>query len=97
MTSAYSYETRKSYNSWDDLVKAEASGYTVVSILRELKSQKPFARVMGIYGTQKEAKKEANLLRRRWNHIIAKQSSTELLRVTVEPIWHNIRPSKRDD
>jgi hypothetical protein len=61
---AYSDTTNTAYDSWDDLVAAEANGYTMTAIISNGKKTWPY--VHGPFATQEDARKEARRMRRKF-------------------------------
>lgn len=87
---AHSSTTDRTYDSWDDLVAAEANGYVVVVLLRESHTQlkRIYARVVGPYTDQKRARNKASTLRKKYRrHAKVETHLPELLGVYVEPAW----------
>ncbi len=91
----HSTTTGRMYDSWEELVADEANGFAVVSILQRVSAKgktQTFARTTGPFRTQEQAKREAAKLRRQWKKLIEAVSpaTTELLAVTVEPLWSKL-------
>lgn len=89
---AYSVDTNTTYESWDDLIKAEADGYVIVAVFeRTLKSGdlQSVARVHGRYHTDKKARSAAAYRRKWWKKQLREPGyeNVRLLGVHVEPIW----------
>lgn len=99
-TPIISAATGVTYPDRDAYYAAEANGYCVVSILEQTSraSGKPmtFARVLGPFGTQKEAQNNAARLRRRFKATLSNPNlnpqGTRLIRVTLEPILKELNP-----
>jgi hypothetical protein len=94
---AYSPDTGTRYDSWDDLVAAEANGWAVVIMMREtsLKSGRAryYSRAVGPFAVKRLAQNKASSLRARWRRETRERllpSNRELLSVNVEPLWNEI-------
>lgn len=90
----YSPKTGTWYDSWDDLVEAEANGWTVVVMLREtsLRSgrHRYYSRAVGPFADKRLAQNKARSLRARWRRETRQNllpDNRELLSVNVEPLW----------
>lgn len=89
---AYSARTDTTYESWDDLIEAEADGYVVVSVFERTSKSgrtRPIARVLGRYTTRERAQTVAAYRRRGWNKLLREPGyeNVRLLGVLIEPIW----------
>lgn len=96
-TTAYSPDTGTRYESWDDLVNAEANGWTVIVMLREtsLRSgrHRYYSRAVGPFAAKRLALNKASSLRARWRREKRQNllpDNRELLSVNVEPLWKEL-------
>ncbi|MFF1880242.1 hypothetical protein ACFVVC_02070 [Pseudarthrobacter sp. NPDC058196] len=97
---AYSTQAGRTYDSWEDLVAEEATGYGVVVMMQaeSLKSGKTqtYSRLIGPFADQKKARNKAAAVRRAWKHTKDRDPRIQLLSVAVEPIWPDLRFGTRD-
>lgn len=97
---AYSTQTERTYDSWEDLVSEEANGYGVVVMMQaeSLKSGRTqaYSRLIGPFDDQKTARNKAAAVRRAWKLNKNHNPRIQLLGVSVEPIWPDLRFSTRD-
>lgn len=97
---AYSTQTERTYDSWEDLVAEEANGYGVVVMMQaeSLKSGRPqtYSRLIGPFTDQKKARNKAAAVRRAWKRAKDRDPRIQLLGVSVEPIWPDLRFGTRD-
>jgi hypothetical protein len=96
-TTAYSPDADTRYDSWDDLVDAEANGWAVVVMMREtsLRSGRDryYSRAVGPFADKRLALNKASSLRARWRretHQNLLPDNRELLSVNVEPLWKEL-------
>lgn len=64
ITKAYSTRTGKTYETWDELIAAEAEGHVVVAIITSGKKQWPA--VFGVFKDRRDAVNKRARLRREW-------------------------------
>jgi len=83
---AYSPTTDTHYDSWDDLVAAEANGYVVTAVLRRGKQTWTWS--VGPFDARRLAVNAKRRLRTR--HRRAPQG-TELVTITIRPLWKDPR------
>lgn len=86
MVGAYSDDTNTSYESWDDLIAAEANGWAVIAIgQKQCKVQlRTVAATYGPYESQAEAKAMAAKIRKA---LKKNPSDYPVATVTISPIW----------
>lgn len=78
---AWSDETQTRYDSWDDLVSAEALGYVVIAVILDRDGKVKGANPIGLYPTKKKAQSVSGTTRVR-----AKNQFTSV-RIFVRPLW----------
>ncbi|MDO4254360.1 MAG: hypothetical protein Q4C81_04320 [Kocuria sp.] len=93
---AHSTQTDRTYDSWDDLVSEEANGYSVVVMMQSTSAKsgrtQSYARVIGPFADKQKARSKAAAARRAWKRKRDRYpSSVQLLSVSVEPIWDDLR------
>ncbi|WOC59117.1 hypothetical protein RI444_11190 [Paenarthrobacter sp. AT5] len=97
---AYSTQTERTHDSWEDLVAEEANGYGVVVMMQaeSLKSASPqtYSRLIGPFDDQKKARNKAAAVRRAWKRAKDRDPRIQLLGVSVEPIWPDLRFGTRN-
>lgn len=77
------------YDTWDDLLAAEANGFAVAIILRRPDFDNTFVRLVGPFNTRREARNKAAVMRKRvreWS-----TPAVVLVGVHVEPLWKDLR------
>lgn len=93
---AYNTATDTTYDSWEELMKQETHGWTVVVIMscaQPSGKRATFARVIGIFAAEQkgQAKLMAAQARRRFRkHSQFSDHKTEVITVAVEPIWNEL-------
>lgn len=89
------HSTNRTYESWDDLVTAEANGYSVVVMMQRTSAKsgrtQHYSRVFGPFPDRKAARNRAAAARRRWKHAQDRYPDAQLLGVSVECIWADLR------
>lgn len=87
MVGIYSDDTDTSYESWEDLVAAEANGWAVIAVSQKQckKQLRTAAAAYGPYESQEEAKAMAAKIRRE----LKKDTSSgyTIATTTISPIW----------
>lgn len=81
---AYSTETGITYDSWDDLLAAETSGYVVVLVSERPKTA---PMVVGPFSTQVDARRAQIRLQRRGK----REEAPYNVRTHVRPLWRDDR------
>lgn len=93
---AYSTQTDTRYASWEDLLKEEANGYSVVVIMQWQGPKKLFtyARTFGPYEDKQAAKRDQAKVKRRFKKWSGDEGmpreGVQLLACTVEPLWKEV-------
>lgn len=91
---AYSQRTETMYDSYAALVAAEANGWTVIVNMRTEspngKEARTFAHGVGPFPDKKTAVRNQARLRRRFRRGLEKVPDTEVVAVTVEPLWKEL-------
>jgi hypothetical protein len=92
---ANSTQTDITYDSWDDLVAAEANGYSVLVMMQRTSATssrtQSYARVIGPFSDKQKARIRAAAVRRAWRRSSSDNPEVVLLGVSVEPIWSDVR------
>jgi hypothetical protein len=91
MTTAYSEDTQTRYDTWDDLVEAEANGWVVVAIIKDGKQEWPW--IVGPFATKQEASNARVRARTKWNRegYRHEHSPNSTAKFFVRPAWKDIR------
>ena len=93
---AYSSRTDRHYPSSDDLLASETNGFAVVVIMRTVSPKtgktRTFARTTGPIASRQAARTEPARARRRFVAAHDDFPGTELVAVTVEPLWEQLEP-----
>lgn len=87
---AYSSNTGVSYDSWDDLVAAEANGYLVIAVITQQKpgkKAKSWPYVVGPFATKAEAERVRTNTRNRWRREREWRYQHQTYRFYVRPAW----------
>lgn len=92
---ATSTRTRRTYDSWEDLVAAEAAGYSVVVMMQSSSARsgrtQSYARVIGPFPDKRRARNRTAAVRRSFRRDADRRPRVRLLGVSVEPIWTDLR------
>lgn len=77
------------YETWDELVAAEANGYIAVAIMQERGRRRTtvYAYAVGPFDTHRKARNAAASLRRKAKREDSDHPSYSLLAVNVRPLW----------
>jgi hypothetical protein len=86
---AYSESTNTHYDSWDDLVAAEANGYIVTAVLHRGKQTWTWS--IGPYDDQRLANNAKQRLKTRIKKERDSHPDTELVVITIRPLWKDPR------
>lgn len=94
---AYSTKTSTCYDSWEDLLEAEANGWAVVVMMRQTSRRsgraRYYSRTVGPFTDKRLAQNKASSLRARWRRETRQslpRNNRELLSVNVEPLWKEL-------
>lgn len=91
---AISTQTGRTYDTWDDLVAAEAAGYAVV-VMMQRPSQRSgrtqsYSRVTGPFPDKRKAMNKAVAVRKEFKRWVHRDPQVRLLGVSVQPIWTDL-------
>lgn len=87
MTS-FSEATQTTYESWEALVEAEASGWVVVAIITEGASSWPW--IVGPYGTKRDASNARARARNRWQRAQRARPTDHTASFFVRAAWKDV-------
>lgn len=79
------------YETYEELLAAEANGFVAVVLLVDTRRDYHFARVVGPYETRREAKNKTVSLRRLFKKPDAEYAHVHLLGTRVEPVWKDMK------
>ena len=79
------------YDTWEELLEAEANGFAVAIILRKPDFDNTFVRLVGPFATHREARNKSAVLRKRVRNWIGVNPAVVLVGVHVQPLWKDLR------
>lgn len=91
---AHSTQTKRTYDSWDDLIAEEANWFAVVIMMQSTSTKsgktQNYSRVIGPFPDKQKARNKAAAVRRAWKRSPDHYQRPELLGVSIEPIWSDL-------
>lgn len=82
---------QRSYETYEELLEAEANGFVAVVLMVNTRNDYHFARVVGPYETRREAKNKTVSLRRLFKKHDPEYAHVRLLGAHVEPVWKDMK------